>query len=445
MIFRGDPAAEAGRRSHERHVADTQPPPPERLSSAELRDLCLAHGADDVGFVEADRPALGPPQHAAAQRLLPGARTLIALVGALHRDTIASPPRSVANAGFHHDGERLRDTTGDIARALATRGVKAVVTTVGFPMEVGRIATEPIWEIAHKVVAVEAGLGHMGINRNVIHPRFGNFVLLDTLVIDTEVDAYDTPLDYNPCADCNLCVAVCPVGAISRKEPFDFFACMNHNYREFMFGFSNWADSLAAAGSSADYRTKFREDETISMWQSLSSGPHYKSAYCMAVCPAGDDVIGPYLQDRKAYVDTYVRPLKDQVEPVYVQSGTHAETVAARNPAKDVRYIDFAVGVAGVDNAIRGLQHMFDRRRGLVADGTTILCVVDEAHEIVLTVERGALRRVDSGEPTATARGPLTAWMAVLTHAAAGSPVVPDDLLVTGDAAAFDALLRSLR
>jgi hypothetical protein len=128
-----------------------------------------------------------------------------------------------------------------------------------------------------------------------------------------------------------------------------------------------------------------------------------------------------------------------------VQSGTHAETVAARNPAKDVRYIDFAVGVAGVDNAIRGLQHMFDRQRGLVADGTTILCVVDEARRILLRVERGALRLVDEGEPAVTARGPLAAWMALLTHAAAGSAVVPDDLVVTGDPAVFDALLRSLR
>src|SRR5690242_21372502 len=41
---------------------------------------------------------------------------------------------------------------------------------------------------------------------------------------------------------------------------------------------------------------------SASMWQSLGFGPNYKSAYCMAVCPAGEDVIGPYLQDKQRHL-----------------------------------------------------------------------------------------------------------------------------------------------
>jgi hypothetical protein len=44
------------------------------------------------------------------------------------------------------------------------------------------------------------------------------------------------------------------------------------------------------------------------MWQSLGFGPNYKSAYCMAVCPAGEDVIGPYLQDKQRHLKEVVRP-----------------------------------------------------------------------------------------------------------------------------------------
>ncbi|WP_425295806.1 hypothetical protein [Nocardia abscessus] len=41
--------------------------------------------------------------------------------------------------------------------------------------------------MAHKTVAVAAGLGVMGLHRNVIHPKFGSFVLLATVLVDAQV------------------------------------------------------------------------------------------------------------------------------------------------------------------------------------------------------------------------------------------------------------------
>jgi epoxyqueuosine reductase QueG len=64
----------------------------------------------------------------------------------------------------------------------------------------------------------ESGLPDPGfVRRNVIHPKFGNFVLLGTVLLDAEATSQDHPLDYNPCLECNLCVAACPVGAISNQ------------------------------------------------------------------------------------------------------------------------------------------------------------------------------------------------------------------------------------
>ena len=48
------------------------------------------------------------------------------------------------------------------------------------------------------------------------------------------------------------------------------------------------------------------------MWQSLSFKPNYKAAYCLAVCPAGEDVIEPYLDDRKGFMDLVLKPLVDK-------------------------------------------------------------------------------------------------------------------------------------
>jgi hypothetical protein len=58
-----------------------------------------------------------------------------------------------------------------------------------------------------------------------------------------------------------------------------------------MGGFTDWVETIADSRNARQYRAQVSDAETASMWQSLSFGANYKSAYCMAVCPAGDDVI----------------------------------------------------------------------------------------------------------------------------------------------------------
>jgi epoxyqueuosine reductase QueG len=70
--------------------------------------------------------------------------------------------------------------------ALEQRGIRAVNPAMGFTMEVTHIEGK-IWVVSHKPVAVSAGVGHMGIHRNVIHPMFGNFMSLGTVLMDANV------------------------------------------------------------------------------------------------------------------------------------------------------------------------------------------------------------------------------------------------------------------
>ena len=77
-----------------------------------------------------------------------------------------------------------------------------------------------------------------------------------------------------------------------------------------MGGFGDWVEQVADSKDALDYRRRVSDSETASMWQSLGFGPNYKAAYCMAVCPAGEDVIGPFLDDRKGFLDEVVDPLQ---------------------------------------------------------------------------------------------------------------------------------------
>src|SRR5262245_25422414 len=80
----------------ERPAAIRDASPSSVLDAQSLRKLCLEAGADDVGFVEADRPELAD-QHAEIVGLFPTTKTLIGFVLRMNRENIRTPARSIAN------------------------------------------------------------------------------------------------------------------------------------------------------------------------------------------------------------------------------------------------------------------------------------------------------------------------------------------------------------
>jgi NAD-dependent dihydropyrimidine dehydrogenase PreA subunit len=341
------------------------PTPPRVLDADWLRTLCLEAGADDVGFVAIDHPDLAGEKNDILALLPPG-KALISIVCRMNRENIRTPMRSVANLEFHHTTDEVNDVARRVVRALEASGVRAINGgAAGFPMEADRWEAGRIWIISHKPIAVAAGLGRMGIHRNVIHPRFGSFVLLGTVIIAADIASYAKPLDFNPCLECKLCVAACPTGAISPDGHFNFAACYTHNYREFMGGFGDWVETVAASGSADAYRQQVSGAETISMWQSLSFGANYKAAYCLSVCPAGEDVIGPYLADRKLFMEETLKPLREKPEVIYVARGTDAEDHVQRSlPQKRAKIVRSGLPrQTSIRGFLRALPLVFQRGR----------------------------------------------------------------------------------
>ena len=201
----------------------------------------------------------------------------------------------------------------------------------------------------------------MGIHRNVIHPKFGNFILLGTVLIDAEATAYDQPIDYNPCLECKLCVAACPVGAIAPDGHFDFSACYTHNYREFMGGFTDWVEQVADSKDALDYRKRVSRLGNGSMWQSLGFGPNYKAAYCLARLPGGRRRHRP-VPDRQGqgFLQEVVNPLQEKEETVYVVPGSDAEEhVARRFPHKTTKRVGNGLRPRSIQRFLSGLPLTF--------------------------------------------------------------------------------------
>lgn len=306
-------------------------------SAAEIKKICLDAGADDVGLVDLDRDAL-QKEREGILHVYSLTRSIISIVVASNRENMQSPARYLANGEFHHTGDRASSISRDVLRRLNQLGIRGIVVNKDWPMAMDRYPGK-IWDVSHKIMAVEAGLGHMGLNRLVLHPKQGSCVQLESVLVNGVMDEYDHPLEENPCIQCNLCAAVCPTGAITKDQPFDFMACITHSYRDNYAGFNNMIEAIVTSQDMEEYRSHFDDRETGFMWQSLMFRMSYRCGYCMAVCPAGEEVKPVYLENKKEHIEGILKPLRDRQERVYVLAGSKAEAKAGQNPNKEVRVV----------------------------------------------------------------------------------------------------------
>lgn len=77
--------------------------------------------------------------------------------------------------------------------------------------------------LAEKALAARAGLGFIGKNHLLIHPRLGPQVLLGE-VVTTAVLEPDVP-SQGDCGDCDLCLQACPTGALRPDGFLDARLC----------------------------------------------------------------------------------------------------------------------------------------------------------------------------------------------------------------------------
>ncbi len=80
--------------------------------------------------------------------------------------------------------------------------------------------------IMDKVWAEKSGLGWIGKNTNLIHPKKGSFFFVAEIVLDVELD-YDSSInDY--CGTCTKCIDECPTDAIVEPYVVDGSKCISY-------------------------------------------------------------------------------------------------------------------------------------------------------------------------------------------------------------------------
>jgi epoxyqueuosine reductase len=151
--------------------------------------------------------------------ILPGARSLV-MVG-------------LDYAAFNIPPEVLRDPLrgrisnyawGGDYHALMTPRLEALAAWIAEDSRV-YVDTGAILERSH---AQAAGLGFVGKNTLLIHPRRGSYFFLGTILTTREFDEYDQPSPATLCGGCTRCLRACPTNAFPAPHVLDARRCISY-------------------------------------------------------------------------------------------------------------------------------------------------------------------------------------------------------------------------
>jgi epoxyqueuosine reductase QueG len=139
--------------------------------------------------------------------------------------------------------------------------------------------------------AVEAGLGTLGLNLQLLTPEFGPRVMLTAVLASLDVDC-DARLERGLCHGpaCGRCLSTCPGDVVGHWDR-DWPAC--DRYRS-PHGFAQLADHVGNIIEERDVerqREMLRSEESFNLWQSIlrGSGVVTGCRRCQDVCPVGAD------------------------------------------------------------------------------------------------------------------------------------------------------------
>jgi len=208
-----------------------------------IRQHALELGFDDCRFTTAAPPAsaeqfqswLADKRHGEMswlernaekrvepQKVLPGAKSVIALAASYHAGSQKSEIRR-QKAGVVARYARFDDYHDVLGEKLKVLAAFVDELDGGNATSLWYVDTGPVLE---RDLAQRAGIGFVGKHTNLISRRLGNWIFLGEIITMLELEP-DEP-EKNHCGKCSRCISACPTDAITAPFQLDARKCISY-------------------------------------------------------------------------------------------------------------------------------------------------------------------------------------------------------------------------
>jgi epoxyqueuosine reductase len=150
--------------------------------------------------------------------LVDGAKSVVSLLLNYYTEATQQDPDAPKLSKYAY-GEDYHDVIKEKLRELF-RFIGEEIGEVG-----GRVFVDSA-PVMDKAWAKKSGLGWVGKNTNLIHPKHGSFFFIAELILDLELEPDGPIRDY--CGTCTRCIDACPTDAIVQPYVVDGSKCISY-------------------------------------------------------------------------------------------------------------------------------------------------------------------------------------------------------------------------
>lgn len=169
---------------------------------------------------------------------------------------------------------------------------------------------------------VEAGLGTLGLNLQLLTPEYGPRVILTSVLSSVPVQA-DRRMAASLCLgpDCGRCLAACPGDAVQHWAR-DWVACDTYRHPHGFKKLNQFLGEVIDESDPENQKRMLRNEDSFDLWTSIlrGAGAITGCRRCQDVCPVGAD---------------YEDMLKDALDEISEDTPAKQKRLAAMRRAED--------------------------------------------------------------------------------------------------------------